>query len=64
MKQTNNFFQKTFIEVNNSQIMFTVVCNKKYLIYKHIVSITIVQSYTRKYHKFVAVCIATSVQHE
>ena len=31
------------------------------LIYKYI-SITIVQSYTRKYHEFVAVCIVTSVQ--
>ena len=28
------------------------------------ISITIVQSYTGKYHYFVAVCIATSVQHE
>ena len=28
------------------------------------ISITIVQSYTGKYHKVVAVCIVTSVQHE
>ena len=28
------------------------------------ISITIVQSYTGKYHKFVAVCIVTSAQHE
>ena len=28
------------------------------------ISITIVQSYTGKYHVFVAVCIVTSVQHE
>ena len=28
------------------------------------VSITIVQSYTKKYHEFVAVCIGTSVQHK
>ena len=27
-------------------------------------SITIVLSYTEKYHEFVAVCIVTSVQHE
>jgi len=27
-------------------------------------SITIVQSYTGKYHGFVAVCIVTSAQHE
>ena len=27
-------------------------------------SITIVQSYTGKYHSFVAICIVTSVQHE
>jgi len=32
-------------------------------IQSHII-ITIVQSYTRKYHKFVAVCIVTSVQHK
>ena len=28
------------------------------------ISITIVQSYTGKYHEFVAVCIVTSAQHE
>ena len=28
------------------------------------ISITIVQSYTGKYHEFVAVCIITSAQHE
>ena len=27
-------------------------------------SIIIVQSYTGKYHKFVAICIVTSAQHE
>ena len=30
----------------------------------HYTSITIVQSHTGKYHKFVAVCIVTSVKHE
>ena len=33
-------------------------------IYTYYISITIVQSYTGKYHEFVAVCIVTSVQHE
>ena len=28
------------------------------------VIITIVHSYTRKYHEFVAICIVTSVQYE
>ena len=28
------------------------------------ISITIVQSYTGKYHEFVAVCIVMSVQHK
>ena len=27
-------------------------------------SITIIQSYTGKYHEFVAICIVTSAQHE
>ena len=31
--------------------------------HKYII-ITIVQSYTEKYHEFVAVCIVTSAQHE
>ena len=32
-------------------------------VYEYII-ITIVQSYTGKYHEFVAVCIVTSAQHE
>jgi len=30
----------------------------------HCISITILQSYTGKYHEFVAVCIVMSLQHE
>ena len=33
------------------------------LVCKYIITI-IVQSYTGKYHEFVAVCIVTSVQHD
>ena len=35
-----------------------------YFILQYYIIITIVQSYTGKYHEFVAVCIVTSVQHE
>ena len=31
---------------------------------RYLYSITIVQSYTGKYHKLVAICIVTSVQHK
>ena len=34
------------------------------LIFEDYIIITIVPSYTRKYHKFVAICIVTSVQHK
>ena len=35
-----------------------------FLFFYYYISITIVLSYTRKYHEFVAVCIVTSAQHE
>jgi len=31
---------------------------------QYYITITIVRSYTEKYHEFVAVCIVTSAQHE
>ena len=31
---------------------------------KYYIIITIVQSYTRKYHTYVSACIVTSAQHE
>ena len=34
------------------------------LMYMYYINITIVQSYTGKYHEFVAVCIVTSTQHK
>ena len=45
--------------VTSSAAQLTVL--SKFVYY---IIITIVQSYTGKYHEFVAVCIVTSVQHE
>ena len=41
-----------------------VVLFKPFKVWLYYIIITIVQSYTGKYHKFIAVCIVTSAQHE
>ena len=56
-----------FIKLHSSYCYVCVVCSQCICVRVYCckyISITIVQSYTGKYHEFVAVCIVTSAQHE
>ena len=42
-------------------VILCAYCGMLFMIY---ISITLVPSYTGKYHEFVAICIVTSAQHK
>ena len=49
---------------HNKYVYVATVVIRAGTIFQYYISITIVQSYTGKYHEFVAVCIVMSAQHK